>query len=81
MLERFHLVVIREVERGPLTAAAHVLHLTQSALSHTVRKIEQQLGTPIWDREGRGLRLTQGGQYLLKLAHRLLPQFGSPRSG
>ena len=34
-----------------LTAAAHVLHLTQSALSHTVRKIEQQLGTPIWDRE------------------------------
>ncbi|MCM3755130.1 LysR family transcriptional regulator, partial [Bacillus licheniformis] len=63
MLERFHLVVIREVERqGSLTAAAHALHLTQSALSHTVRKIEQQLGTPIWDREGRGLRLTQGGR-------------------
>jgi len=76
MLERFHLVVIREVERqGSLTAAANALHLTQSALSHTVRKIEQQLGTPIWDREGRGLRLTQGGQYLLKLANRLLPQF------
>ncbi|OQD07487.1 hypothetical protein UE98_38640 [Burkholderia cenocepacia] len=66
MLERFHLVVIREVERqGSLTAAAHALHLTQSALSHTVRKIEQQLGTPIWDREGRGLRLTQGGQLSL----------------
>jgi LysR family transcriptional regulator, regulator for metE and metH len=62
MLERFHLVVIREVERqGSLTAAANALHLTQSALSHTVRKIEQQLGTPIWNREGRGLRLTQGG--------------------
>jgi LysR family transcriptional regulator, regulator for metE and metH len=76
MLERFHLVVIREVERqGSLTAAANALHLTQSALSHTVRKIEQQLGTPIWNREGRGLRLTQGGQYLLKLASRLLPQF------
>ncbi len=76
MLERFHLVVIREVERqGSLTAAANVLHLTQSALSHTVKKIEQQLGTPIWDREGRGLRLTQAGQYLLSLANRLLPQF------
>ncbi|HEF4757123.1 TPA: LysR family transcriptional regulator, partial [Burkholderia multivorans] len=76
MLERFHLVVIREVERqGSLTAAANALHLTQSALSHTVKKLEQQLGTPIWDREGRGLRLTQGGQYLLRLAHRLLPQF------
>jgi LysR family transcriptional regulator for metE and metH len=76
MLERFHLLVIREVERqGSLTAAAEVLHLTQSALSHTVKKVEQQLGTPIWDREGRTLRLTQAGQYLLSLANRLLPQF------
>ena len=76
MLERFHLVIIREVERqGSLTAAANVLHLTQSALSHTVKKIEQQLGTAIWDREGRNLRLTQAGQYLLALANRLLPQF------
>ena len=76
MLERIHLVIIREVDRqGSLTAAAGALHLTQSALSHTVKKIEQQLGTPIWDREGRSLRLTQAGQYLLSLAERLLPQF------
>lgn len=76
MLERIHLVIIREVERvGSLTAAAGVLNLTQSALSHTVRKVEQQLGTPVWDREGRSLRLTQAGQYLLALANRLLPQF------
>ncbi|MDH2239168.1 LysR family transcriptional regulator [Pigmentiphaga sp. GD03639] len=76
MLERIHLVIIREVDRlGSLTAAAGTLHLTQSALSHTVKKIEQQLGTPIWDREGRSLRLTQAGQYLLALAERLLPQF------
>ncbi|NIE82371.1 MULTISPECIES: LysR family transcriptional regulator [unclassified Burkholderia] len=76
MLERIHLVIIREVQRqGSLTAAAAELFLTQSALSHTVKKIEQQLGTPIWDREGRGLRLTQAGRYLLSLAERLLPQF------
>ncbi len=76
MLERIHLVIIREVQRqGSLTAAAAELFLTQSALSHTVKKIEQQLGTPIWDREGRGLRLTQAGRYLLALAERLLPQF------
>ncbi|WP_206957027.1 LysR family transcriptional regulator [Trinickia acidisoli] len=76
MLERFHLVLIREVERqGSLTAAAAALHLTQSALSHTVKKLEQQLGTSIWDREGRSLRLTQAGQYLLSLANRMLPQF------
>jgi len=76
MLERIHLVIVREVQRqGSLTAAAGALFLTQSALSHTVKKIEQQLGTPIWDREGRSLRLTQAGQYLLSLAERLLPQF------
>lgn len=76
MLERFHLVVIREVERqGSLTAAAAALYLTQSALSHTVKKLEQQLGTPIWHREGRSLRLTQAGQYLHNLANRMLPQF------
>lgn len=76
MLERIHLVIIREVTRqGSLTAAADTLYLTQSALSHAVKKIEQQLGTPIWEREGRSLRLTQAGQYLLSLAERLLPQF------
>jgi len=76
MLERFHLVVIREIERqGSLTAAATALHLTQSALSHTVKKLEQSLGASIWAREGRSLRLTQAGQYLLALANRMLPQF------
>ena len=75
MLERFHLMVVREVDRqGSLTAAADVLCLTQSALSHAIKKIEQHLGTPIWTREGRHLRLTQGGAYLLQLARRLLPQ-------
>ncbi|MBN3785395.1 LysR family transcriptional regulator [Burkholderia sp. Ac-20353] len=76
MLERFHLLIIREVQRqGSLTAAASELFLTQSALSHTVKKLEQQLGTPIRDREGRSLRLTQAGRYLLTLAEQLLPQF------
>ncbi|MGF6772365.1 LysR family transcriptional regulator for metE and metH [Paraburkholderia sp. GAS199] len=76
MLERSHLMVVREVERqGSLTAAADTLNLTQSALSHAVKKLEQQLGTPVWLREGRSMRLTQAGQYLLRLANRMLPQF------
>lgn len=75
MIERIHLSLIREVDRrGSLTAAADVLCLTQSALSHTVKKLEQQLGTPVWAREGRSLRLTQAGRYLLALAERVLPQ-------
>lgn len=76
MIERSHLEILREVERqGSLTAAAEALHLTQSALSHAIKKLELQLGTPVWQREGRQLRLTQAGQYLLSLASRLLPQF------
>jgi LysR family transcriptional regulator for metE and metH len=75
ILERIHLAIIREVnQRGSLTAAAEQLHLTQSALSHTVRKLEAQLGTAIWHREGRNLRPTQAGEYLSAVADRLLPQ-------
>lgn len=75
ILERTHLEIIRAVEQhGSLTAAAEKLHLTQSALSHTVRKLEDQLGLAIWHREGRRLRPTQAGEYLLAVANRLLPQ-------
>ena len=74
MIERIHLRILQQVEtQGSLTAAAGMLHLTQSALSHTMKKLEQQLGTDIWLREGRSLRLTQAGQYLLTVANRVLP--------
>lgn len=74
-LERIHLSVLREVDRrGSVTAAAKGLGLTQSALSHTIKRMEQQFGTEIWQREGRGLRLTPAGSYLLSLAERILPQ-------
>ena len=48
--------------------------MTQSALSHSMKKLEQQLGTAIWVREGRALRPTQAGQYLLAVADRVLAQ-------
>lgn len=74
-LERTHLTIVRAVDQhGSLTAAAEQLHLTQSALSHAVRKLEDQLGVAIWYREGRRLRPTQAGAYLLAVANRLLPQ-------
>ena len=75
MLERIHLAIIQQVKKqGSLTAAAEVLHVTQSALSHSMKKLEQQLGTEIWRREGRNLQLTQSGEYLLAVANRILPQ-------
>jgi LysR family transcriptional regulator for metE and metH len=75
MLERVHLAIVQAVDKhGSLTAAADILCVTQSALSHSMKKLEQQLGTDIWLREGRSLRLTQAGQYLLAVANSLLPQ-------
>ncbi len=75
MLDRNHLSILREVERqGSVTAAAERLHLTQSALSHAMKKLEVAAGTALWLREGRGLRLTQAGHHLLEVATRVLPQ-------
>ncbi|WP_341676715.1 LysR substrate-binding domain-containing protein [Niveibacterium sp. SC-1] len=75
ILERIHLAIVRAVDQhGSLTAAAEQLYLTQSALSHSMRKLEDQLGVPVWRREGRSLIPTQAGEYLLAVANRLLPQ-------
>ena len=75
MIERSHLSILREIERnGSLTAAADSLHLTQSALTHSIKKLEQRTGTALWSKEGRAIRLTQAGSYLLTVANRLLPQ-------
>ena len=75
MLDRSHLALIREIDRqGSVTTAAEKLHLTQSALSHAMKKLEQSAGTPLWLREGRRLRLTQAGRHLLEVSTRVLPQ-------
>lgn len=75
MLERAHLEIVREVDRkGSMTAAADALHLTQSALSHAMRKLEQSLGTAVWLREGRSLVLTAAGELLLDTANHILPR-------
>ncbi|MCC6633131.1 MAG: LysR family transcriptional regulator [Gammaproteobacteria bacterium] len=74
-LDRIHLQIVREVDRqGSMTAAATTLHLTQSAMSHAVRKLEAALGASLWLREGRRLRPTEAGQYLLDVANHVLPQ-------
>lgn len=69
------LLILREVDRmGSLTAAADRMGVSQPALSHTIRKFEDRYGVTIWRKEGRSLRFTQAGDYLLALAQRILPQ-------
>jgi LysR family transcriptional regulator, regulator for metE and metH len=75
MLDRQHLAIFLEVSRlGSVTAAAERLNVTQSALSHMVRKFEERYDIKVWTKAGRGLRFTQAGEYLLDLAQRVLPQ-------
>ncbi|MFD2166340.1 LysR family transcriptional regulator [Thalassotalea euphylliae] len=76
MLERIHLEILTAIkEHGTLTKAADSLYLSQSALSHSIKKLEGQVRTPIWQKEGRNLRLTEAGERIQKLANRVLPQF------
>lgn len=75
MIERSHLAILRELQRqGSLTAAAKALHLTQSAISHSIKKLEAQAEVVLWQKQGRRIQLTQAGEFLLKEANRLLPQ-------
>jgi len=75
MIERIHLHILREIkQKGSLTAAAMTLNLTQSALSHAIRKLEDRIGTKLWRKEGRSLKMTEAGNMLLNLANRVIPQ-------
>jgi len=70
------LLAIRDT--GSIAAAAKRLHLTQSALSHQLKTLETQLGSPILARhKRRELRFTAAGQRLLQLADDILPRVDS----
>ena len=61
-------------ETGSLAAAARRLHLTQSALSHQMRAVEEYFGTPLLLRGRRPARLSPAGERLAALAREVLPR-------
>lgn len=75
MLEIRHLrSLVAIAETGKLAAAAAQVHLTQSALSHQVRAVEEHYGIALFTRTNAGLRFTTAGQRLLELARATLAQ-------
>jgi DNA-binding transcriptional LysR family regulator len=67
------LEIVRTVaETGSFTAAARLLHVSQSAVSRQVLLLEEELGEPVFVRLGRSVRLTPAGEALLQLSHRVL---------
>jgi len=61
-------------EEANLARAAERVHLTQSALSHQIKAMEQYYGVPLFLRNTKPLRLTAAGRTLLELAARVLPE-------
>ena len=55
-------------ESGSFSTAAERLFLTQPAVSKRIAQLEQQLGTRLFDRVGRRIRLTEAGEALLPRA-------------
>ena len=53
------------VATGSLGRAAAVLHVTQPALSRTIRRLEDSVGEPLFERHSKGMQLTQIGRALL----------------
>jgi LysR family transcriptional regulator, regulator for metE and metH len=74
-LEIRHLETLAALaETGSLSKAARRLHLTQSALSHQLKTLENHYGAPVVERNSRPLRFTSIGLRLLDLAQSVLPQ-------
>lgn len=58
-------------EKGSASKASSILHLSQPTISLQLKRLEEQLGMKLFERESRGLRLTQYGKDLLVHARRL----------
>lgn len=65
-------LVLAIAEAGGATHAAKRLHLSQSAVSHQLRGLEERLGVELFRRDGRKLVITDAGQRLVELAHQVL---------
>jgi LysR family transcriptional regulator, transcription activator of glutamate synthase operon len=61
------------------TRAAEELHVAQSALSHQIRRLEEELGTPLFERTSRRVTPTEAGQAMAARARRVLAEVDAAR--
>jgi DNA-binding transcriptional LysR family regulator len=72
-------VFLAVVEHGSFSAAARSLNRAQSAVTYGVHKLEEQIGTPLFDRSQYRPVLTDGGRALLPQARRIVEAVGNFR--
>jgi DNA-binding transcriptional LysR family regulator len=70
-------VLVAVAREGSVTAAAEVLHYAQPSVSHHLAKLEAQVGVPLLQRMGRGIRLTEAGRLLADRAEKILADLES----
>ena len=74
-IEFRHLRTIKAIhDYGGVAKAADQLHITQSALSHQIKALEDQAGVELFVRRSKPMRLSAAGMRLLRLANQVLPQ-------
>ncbi|MBS4172218.1 LysR family transcriptional regulator [Bacillus sp. FJAT-49736] len=65
---------VKIVEDKSFTRAAEALHLTQPGISHTISSLENELGVTLFNRNKKGIELTDAGEALLPFAREALQQ-------
>ncbi|MGI3186602.1 LysR substrate-binding domain-containing protein [Nioella aestuarii] len=74
-IEFRHLRTIKAIhDEGGLAKAADRLHITQSALSHQIKGLEDQAGMELFVRRSKPMKLSPAGLRMLRLAEQVLPQ-------
>ncbi|SCM67047.1 LysR family transcriptional regulator [Donghicola eburneus] len=74
-IEFRHLRSIKAIhEAGGLARAADILNITQSALSHQIKGLEEQCGVELFVRKSKPMKLSAAGMRLLRAANRILPE-------
>src|SRR5260370_12880762 len=63
-------------EHSNISRAAIALHLSQPAVSGQLRQLQDEFGEPLYQRDGRGIRLTTAGEQLAVYAARIRETFG-----
>ena len=80
-IEFRHLRTIKAIhECGGLARAADQLNITQSALSHQIKGLEDQAGVELFLRRSKPMKLSAAGLRLLRLAEQILPQVEAMQS-
>jgi LysR family nitrogen assimilation transcriptional regulator len=67
-------------ECGSATKAAQLLNIVQPAISRQMRLLEEDLGTPLFNRERSGMELTEAGRALLERARRVMRELEEARA-